>query len=367
MILLTCATFGLLSPARAAADRILSERSFWNASRTRIYTELTVAKSDGSVETVRVPGGAVDGYAMVVYALGGESPYLAYVREKTRTGKPFRWEKSCIYLTLDPAGTTDLDGELEFQIIEAVLSHWEQSVAPCSYIRFHRTERRTGEVRFDGVNLLKFREDKWCIPAMDGEPEECHDPQAAALTTILYVPHEGEREGVILDVDIEVNAVHFAVSAAGQSRGTGTRADLANVLTHEIGHMIGLDHTCWDGTGTRPIDGDGNPVPSCSDPDLPPEVTEATMYNFLDAGETKKATLEADDIRGVCESYPKDADPGECAPAYEEPDDGWCAVAVAAAPAAERSLGGRWPIVLLLGAGLGLVLRASRRERRTRQ
>ena len=88
-----------LAPAAAHADTVLSERSFWNPARTRIYTELTIAKSDGSIAKEKVVGGKVDGYAMVQYSLGGESPWVAYVREKTKNGVAFRWEHNCIELT----------------------------------------------------------------------------------------------------------------------------------------------------------------------------------------------------------------------------------------------------------------------------
>ena len=38
------------------------------------------------------------------------------------------------------------------------------------------------------------------------------------------------------------------------------------------------------------------------------------MYNFQDCGETKKQTLEPDDIAAICKIYPKASDPMSCAP-----------------------------------------------------
>jgi MYXO-CTERM domain-containing protein len=43
-----------------------------------------------------------------------------------------------------------------------------------------------------------------------------------------------------------------------------------------------------------------------------PAITEPTMYNFQDCGETKKETLEADDINAICTIYPASKDPGTC-------------------------------------------------------
>ena len=43
-----------------------------------------------------------------------------------------------------------------------------------------------------------------------------------------------------------------------------------------------------------------------------PVITSATMYNFQECGEVKKATLEADDIAAICGIYPAADDPGTC-------------------------------------------------------
>jgi len=95
-------------------------------------------------------------------------------------------------------------------------------------------------------------------------------------------------------------------------------------------------------------------VPNCFSASLPPEVTEATMYNFQDSGEVKKATLEQDDLEGVCGAYPTASDPDVCERALES-DDGWCSVAP---HAQDRPWTRLWPLALL-----GLVLAATRRRR----
>jgi uncharacterized protein (TIGR03382 family) len=48
------------------------------------------------------------------------------------------------------------------------------------------------------------------------------------------------------------------------------------------------------------MDHQGNPVPDCDLSDLGTEITEATMYFTQDEGETKKATLETEDVLGGC-------------------------------------------------------------------
>ena len=61
-----------------------------------------------------------------------------------------------------------------------------------------------------------------------------------------------------------------------------------------------------------------------------PAITEPTMYNFQDCGETKKESLEPDDINAICTIYPTANDPG---PARRSPTPAAAAAAPAAGPA----------------------------------
>jgi MYXO-CTERM domain-containing protein len=105
---------------------------------------------------------------------------------------------------------------------------------------------------------------------------------------------------------------------------TATPADFQNALTHELGHVVGLDHNCYttndgqarlnDNTGTPELDCYGNPPP-------PDAVTAATMYPSVLLTDTQRRDLSADDVQGVCEIYPHAHD--VCPPSPE----GGCSVA----------------------------------------
>ncbi len=110
-----------------------------------------------------------------------------------------------------------------------------------------------------------------------------YDPAAFAVTTVWHRKSTGE----ILDADMEINerrGPYGICPAAGCSDAMRT-VDLQDVVTHELGHYLGMAHS--------------------TDP-------EATMYFQAAAGETTKRDLAPDDIAGICNIYPAGTPAGEC-------------------------------------------------------
>jgi hypothetical protein len=234
---------------------------------------------------------------------------LGFVREATDQDPEVElaWDTDRIELTPAAAGTPDIDGE--DQVLAQVVAHWTAATARCGDgPTLVVGASGDGEVGYDRVNRVVYRHDRWCSPVLCDEPiETCYDGTAAAITTLCY----GETSGRILDADIELNAVDFAIGvcrAAGHCTTAGAGfavSDLANTMTHEIGHLFGLAHTCWsDADEPQPVDHRGRPAPDCHDEAaLTAEMREATMFAFQGDGEVKKATLEADDVDGFCAIY----------------------------------------------------------------
>lgn len=412
-ILLAAATTvaaALASPAAARASgdsdqvltgQVVSAQSRWARGATAIVTESVIRLDDGREVTVRQLGGSVDGIGMIAIpsptvlqagdrvsaevtvardltgresrlvrrlwaapepgtsgweATGGAPmPFVRTVASRTKA--PLAWEANCATISFHADGTTHVDGDGEFAEMEAVIDHWNDIISDCSYLRLEVDGRKQGEVGLDGTNLVIYREDRWCRPATGDDPEECYDPSAAGLTTLFFIDdNDSDRNGAILDADIELNAVDFAIARDGQTNKAGRCiSEISNTVTHEVGHLMGLDHTCWAG-GDRLVDDQGNPQQNCDPMDaLPTSVTEATMYNFQECGETKKASPEADDIDGICSVYPTAADPGECfSPELE--DKGCCAVA----GSRSRSPASALPLLALFAAAMLLLRRRSR-------
>lgn len=331
-------------PAMTIDGDVVAVHSYWTDDGSRIVTEATVRTPDGTDVVVSQLGGSVGGIGMIqmpgpellvlgmTVALAAHRDVDLAQREHvvldsvkvfayppnfvrtgpTKAGRSLYWESGCVFVTVDAAGTTAIPGDGEFAIIDASIDTWNNNTASCSYLKVINEGKKAHEVGNDKVNVIKFRDTTWGRPAIGNDPPRNYAAAAAAITTAVYVDDDtSSRDGAIIDADIDINAVNFAVSVNGQSMGTDCKAELQNTLTHELGHLHGLEHPCLAGSDPQRVDNLGNPVPSCFGP-LPSRITEATMYNFQDCGETKKESLSQDDIDAICQIYPTNKDPGSC-------------------------------------------------------
>jgi hypothetical protein len=182
----------------------------------------------------------------------------------------------------------------------------------------------TADVGHDGRNVIVFRQDEWCrrpVPVNDaGLPEpDCYSSSVLALTSYFKNSDTGE----ILDADIEFNAVNYAWGDLKAQPAENT-VDFQNALTHELGHVIGLDHNCY-AAPPRLLDGTGVPEVDCySNPPPPLSVTEATMYPSVELTDTQRRTLTPDDEQGACAITPHVHD--VCP---SRPSDGGCNILAA--------------------------------------
>ncbi len=341
----------LLVPAIASADRamsitgeVLSTRAHWTSDGSRIVTDAVIRTPDGEI-TVSQLGGSVAGLGMRTFpgpellVTGMEVSLAARVasdlqaREHvavddvhlirvppgfvrtgpTTAGKSLFWQSGCVFVTVDAAGTNQVNGDAEFDAVDSSIAEWNDNVASCSYMQLVQVARETTEVGRDNKNVIKFRDTTWCRPAIKDDPARCYSPSAAGITTAVFVDDDNsDRDGEIVDADIELNGADFAIADMGQTTGTNScKSEISNTLTHELGHMLGLEHPCLASGDPPRTDGNGNAVPACNSTS-DPKIVEATMYNFQDCGETKKASLSPDEIAAICTIYPTTEDPGVC-------------------------------------------------------
>jgi MYXO-CTERM domain-containing protein len=247
---------------------------------------------------------------MVLLAGAGEAD--AYVRYQSAAGTSFAWMPACLPLPIVvyPGTFTEMTIEEITRAGTGAGAAWSAGANPCTFIELGVTVASGPAPRAgnDGRNSIILRDSSWCRLDATGacDPTIAYDPAALALTSVSA----STSSGVIRDADIEVNTFHFSwadLVAHPDLRGNGQPYhDLQNALTHEMGHLIGLDHTCYI-QGPPPLDNTGAPITDCASASA--AVVATTMFPSANPGDIDKRTLEPDDRAAVCGIYPAAATP----------------------------------------------------------
>jgi hypothetical protein len=243
-----------------------------------------------------------------VLALAWSAPAGAFVRYLTDDGKPFFWAQANVPITAYPDDFKQSSmplPQLEGAITAAAAT-WSHAQQPqCTYLTL-MPSFATGQgppAANDGHSTVLFHSTVWCHVQADGScpGDVVYDPSALAVTTDTA----NTMTGQIYDSDVEVNAVDFQWADVVMEPQLSSDMDLQNALTHEFGHLIGLDHTCWDPltstTPVHPIDNTGNPVPTCSMATA--DVAATTMFPSATPGDIEKRDLAPDDQDALCTIY----------------------------------------------------------------
>lgn len=148
----------------------------------------------------------------------------------------------------------------------------------------------------DRQRIISFRRHSWC-PNGERQSKSCYPEDALAMTS-TYSAKPRLSDGAF-ESDIEVNSVLPTWSRLG---GAGTHS-LVSVLAHEIGHALGFEHPCDDGTLLKPI------KPPCRA--LSNHERQAVMFpapgRGLQAGTLPLPRLSKEELAELCRRFPVEA------------------------------------------------------------
>ncbi|HLK88839.1 MAG TPA: MYXO-CTERM sorting domain-containing protein [Polyangia bacterium] len=304
--------------------------------------------------------------ALLAGALGARDA-RAFVRSVSDAGNQLYWSTSCETVTIYMNGYADMTADEVAKSIGAAAATWGPTEVTCpTPAGSHPFFTILPQMAKDGATPPTVHNDGQNTIAFETASFDAGMEVLAATTTWK------EPDGHIVDADIRINAVPGATPlgnldpGAPLSRHGQVLVDLQTLMTHELGHFLGLAHTCdvgpymGDDSGDQPKDGvddQGNPIPDCT-PYPSASIAKqaaAVMWYLIDSGSIAKRVLTADDAAGVCAIYPAAADPHACT--QNTPDDGCGCAAAGTAPGSAAS-------ALALGLALGAARRRRPRSRR---
>jgi Matrixin len=260
---------------------------------------------------------------LVLLALTEAALSPAYVIAESDAGF-LHWEDPVVRVRIQQDGSDDISDDSDIEATIGAFSAWNDVSCAAIQVAFDglTSSALAGDDlgAADGVNLVVWREDTEAWIAAG------NSPLYYALTTLSF----DRRTGRILDADIEVNGAFHTYTTADDL----VSIDIRNVLTHEAGHVFGLDHSLS---------------------------SDATMYRKASAGETKKRDLSADDREALCFLYPIASDPPWLG--QGSATSSGCAIAEGLRAPGDFTFG-LWALFLGLTLGAGLARhRARSRER----
>jgi hypothetical protein len=269
-----------------------------------------------------VRGGVASKLALVALGLlSGVPAAQAYTVKQTDSGATVRWHANTVSLRLDPSMAKFFNDIPVQGVVSDAASAWHNLPGVPELLINEGTPGPKGYDAKSGTDNGVYLIEDW---------------QLAASSLAVTVATFETKSGKIVDTDILVNAKHpFALLASGPD-APADDFDIRGVLTHEMGHVLGLGESY--------------------------DVRMATMWPNVARGETHQRDLDEDDIDGVEMAYAR-------ALAAESSSSAGTSGCGGASVIQRRTHGGGPAIWLLAAGGLviaGLWLRMRSRQGRGR-
>lgn len=189
------------------------------------------------------------------------------------------WPNLPVPYEVNAVSSQELGSEVSINVIQASYASWTDPGCSGYRVQYRGTVSH-GWTSGDGVNTHQW------IYSSNQRPQELGGRETIGVTLSLY------RGGDLVDGDILYNGIDHDWTTQMNRSG---QVDAQSIITHEVGHQLGLGHTTVNG---------------------------ATMYPSYAGGEGPR-TLSQDDIEGVCSLYPSGG-AAQCSQSTECPAEQEC-------------------------------------------
>jgi hypothetical protein len=188
----------------------------------------------------------------------------AYTRVTNSIGQMPKWPSMPVSYWINEKGSPQILNGSDFAAVQAAFQTWQN--IPTADIRFaYKGTTPVSTVGYDGMNVITFIDASTPLGS------------STIAATFSFYGSVLNSAGVIVygtqEADIAFNPA-FSFSTSAET----ARYDIQGVITHEIGHFLGLDHA---------------------------GLISSVMVPFSAASQLDQRTLSYDDIAGVMEIYPK--------------------------------------------------------------
>ncbi len=278
-------------------------------------------------------------------------------RDCQTCGKPLYWPTRCVGYSIEVTQVKSLAGDDVKKLVDDAFARWTSVTCAGQGGRVENVSidardlgpvdcREGFQVGKPSHNPVMFQDRAWPYAAATTGGIAI-DSDTLALTTLRFDKETGE----IFGGTIELNAAQHRFEIAPE--GGSDAYDLERVLTHEVGHFLGLAHS---------------------------DDAASVMYWSASAGRSR-SELSQDDIRAICDIYraggTRSVDPSvaksgfvEARPCDPRPAEGFSSTCAPDAPAlalcnVTLPTGSDAPPAALAATGAFLALASLRRRART--
>ena len=190
---------------------------------------------------------------------------------------PVFWAASCVGFTIQQNASSRVSFDTFAPIAQQAFAAWQDvrcggqpPSIELTYMGPVACSQQEFNVDRSNANLLVFRDGTWPYVG---------DINTLALTTLTFNPNSGE----IYDADMEINSTEKNKLYVGDGPIKPNEADLLSVITHEVGHFLGVGHSTMERDATGAL---------------------VTMWAKYSRGTTSIRKLSLDDQAAMCAIYP---------------------------------------------------------------